>query len=64
MPAVGTLEELRRAIDGTDVDELALDAEPSALDVVADGYHRIAAARRLGREWIEIELRRGTDTRR
>jgi hypothetical protein len=28
--------------------------------LVADGYHRIAAARRLGREWIELELHRGT----
>jgi hypothetical protein len=28
--------------------------------LVADGYHRMAAARRLDREWITIELRRGT----
>jgi hypothetical protein len=28
--------------------------------LVADGYHRMAAARRLEREWITIELRTGT----
>jgi hypothetical protein len=32
MPGVGTLEELERAIDETDVDGLVLDTEPSALD--------------------------------
>ena len=29
--------------------------------LVADGYHRIAAARRLGREWIAVDVRRGTE---
>lgn len=29
--------------------------------LVADGYHRIAAARRLGRTWIAVDVRRGTE---
>jgi hypothetical protein len=32
MPGVGTREELQREIDEVDVEELALDAEPSALN--------------------------------